>query len=183
MVATLVLAVLAGTVGGVVLASVAGARRTATAMDRFVEWHRPGTLFLEYEPGSLDEAAVAELPQVAAAATGSYVLLSPSRADGSPDPGTAGAINPFLLIPRTGGESNRLMVVEGRLPKDPGPFEIAVDEELAERRDLRPGDRLRMWGSALIRSKEPVSPPRDRPWTWRWFGRGAVARRRGPPGQ
>ena len=81
-VATVVLAVMAGAIGGVVLASAAAARRTSTAMERFVEWNKPGTLFLEFEPGSIDEDAVTALPQVVATASGSYVLMVPARPDG-----------------------------------------------------------------------------------------------------
>jgi hypothetical protein len=144
-VATVVLALLAGVTAGIVLASVAGARRTGSAMDRFVAFNQPGTAEVGFEPGPLlDDAAIARLPQVAATTSVAYVLLAPSRADGTPDPGATGTINPFLLIQRT-GVSNRPVVVDGRLPDPSAPLEIAIDEQLAERRHLRPGGVLRMY--------------------------------------
>jgi hypothetical protein len=140
---TLVLAVLAGVAGGIVLASVAGARRTSTAMDRFVEFNKPAHLFLFDEAGALDEDAVDALPQVVATARAAYVLMAPAGPDGEPRADLAGTINPFLVIP-VSGESNVPLVVEGELPDPDEPLEIIVDEELAESRRLEPGDTLRM---------------------------------------
>jgi hypothetical protein len=159
---TLVLAVLAGVTGGIVLASVAGARRTGSAMDRFVEFHRTSHLFLFAEPGTLDEEAVTALPQVLATSRASYVLMAPARPDGQPAAELAGTVNPFLVIPLT-GKSNVPLMVEGR-PADPAePLEIIVDEELAESRRLEPGDTLRMHGFAPEQLEEDANgemPPR-----------------------
>ncbi len=143
---TLVLALLAGLAGGIVLASVAGARRTSTAMDRFVEFNRPGTLFVGNTSEAFDAKAVRSLPEVASTSRASYVLMAPAGADGEPSVDEAGAINPFLVIQDSGEESNRKLVVEGQEPDPDDPLATMVDEEAAEDRHLRPGDTLRMYG-------------------------------------
>ncbi|MCI3949829.1 MAG: hypothetical protein K0R11_1763, partial [Acidimicrobiales bacterium] len=158
---TLVLAVLAGVTAGIVLASVAGARRTSTAMDRFVEFNRPSHLFLFDEAGELDEEAVTTLPEVVSTARAAYVLMAPPGPDGERSAAQAGTINPFLIIPLS-GVSNRPRVVEGRLPDPDEPLETIVDEELAEERRVGPGDTLRMYGYAEEQLEESpgVEPPR-----------------------
>ena len=145
---TLVLAVLVGVAGAAVLTAVAGARRTDTALDRFVEYHRPDTLELTLGDRGLDPAAVARLPQVASTGRAAYVLMAPSRPDGTPDPNAAGVINPFLLIPEH-GPAIRPLLVDGRLPdQERQPLETVVDEQLADRFDVGPGDTFTMWGYA-----------------------------------
>lgn len=163
---TLVLALLVGVAGGAVLTAVAGARRTDTALDRFIEYHRPGTLQLTLGEEGLDPGAVARLPQVDGTTTASYVLMSPARPDGSPDPDAAGTINPFLIIPET-GPPIRFLVVEGRAPEfERDPLETAVDEQAADRFGVGPGSTLRMWGyspeqleNAGERGEEPPAGP------------------------
>jgi hypothetical protein len=159
---TLVLALLAGVAGGIVLASVAGARRTSTAMDRFVEFNKPSHLFLFDESGQLDEEAVTALPQVEATSRASYVLMAPAGPDGERTGELAGTVNPFLILPLT-GESNVPLMVEGKLPDPDEPLEIIVDEELAESRRLDPGDTLRMHGFAPEQLQDDANgefPPR-----------------------
>ncbi len=143
----LVLAVLAGVVGGVVIASVAGARRTGSAMERFVQFNRAGDVFVEYPP-DLDTAAVADLPQVVSTSGAAYVLLAPVGPDGRPRGDEVGTINPFLIIPMSGERSNVPLMVDGRRPDPSEPLETMVDEELAEARHLAPGSALRMVGFA-----------------------------------
>jgi MacB-like periplasmic core domain/FtsX-like permease family len=141
--ATLLLAVLVGLAGGVVLAAVAGARRTDSAMDRFLAYHRPGTVEID---GPVDVDDLERLPQVADVDQGAYMALAPSTPSGAPDPGAVGQINPILSMRgHSLVTSERPILVRGRLP-DPGrPLEVAIDETLAARRRLRLGDRLRMW--------------------------------------
>jgi hypothetical protein len=140
--ATVLLAVLVGLAGGVVLAAVAGARRTGSAMDRFLAYHRPGTL----EVDGLDVRAIERLPQVADVDQGAYMALTPSTPSGAPDPGALGRINPILSMR---GHilviSERPILIRGRLPDPDQALEVAIDETLAARRRLRLGSTLRMW--------------------------------------
>jgi hypothetical protein len=92
----------------------------------------------------LDMAAVGRLPQVADADEGALVPLVPDRPSGPGDPRTIGVIAAFTTIHgRLGVTYDRPLLVRGRQP-DPGrPLEVAVNESLAARWRLRPGDTLR----------------------------------------
>ena len=138
--ATILLTVLVGLVGGVVLAAVAGARRTDSAVDRFLAYNRP----MDVSVAGLDMAAVGHLPQVVDADEGTLVPLLPNTPSGPGDPRTTGVIAAFASIHgRLGVTSERPILVRGRQP-DPGrPLEVAVNEPLAARWRLRPGDTLR----------------------------------------
>jgi hypothetical protein len=138
--ATVLLAVLVGLAGGVVLAAVAGARRTGSAVDRFLAYNRP----MDVSVAGLDMAAVGRLPQVVDADEGTLVPLVPDTASGPGDPRTTGVIAAFVTLHgRLGVTSERPILVRGRQP-DPGrPLEVAVNEPLAARWHLRPGDTLR----------------------------------------
>lgn len=141
--ATVLLAVLVGLVGGVTMFGVAGARRTASAMERFLDYYRPFDAFV-FGSEDVDIGAVARLPQVVDADTQAYLLLVPTGADGRPDP--TQAINPFVsTMGSTGSSSQRPLVVSGHLPDPDEPLEVAVNEELAHAQDVRPGANLRLW--------------------------------------
>lgn len=155
---TVVLALLVGLAGGVVVAAVAGARRTDSSMDRFLEYHRTldidvGGRFIAYNrpldlrvDEDLDLGAVARLPMVADYDRTSIMAMSPSTPAGAPDTAATGSIVPFVSERgHTWTTSNRPILVAGRHPDPEEPLEIAVDESLAEKRGLGPGDTLRLW--------------------------------------
>jgi putative ABC transport system permease protein len=120
--ATLLLVVLVGLAGGVVLAAVAGARRTATVMDRFLAWHRATNVGVAVE--GLDPGAVRRLPQVADIAEGGYLAMVAATPSGGPDPDSFGEINPYVGLGGSWpGSSNRLILVAGRLPFGDRPLE------------------------------------------------------------
>jgi FtsX-like permease family len=143
--ATVLLAVLVGLAGGAVLAAVAGARRTDSAMDRFLAYNRPLNVYLQ--AGNLDLEAVERLPQVADSDQFAYMALAPSTASGAPDLEALGGINPWISMRgHAGVTSDRFLLVTGRPANPSRPLEVVVDETLAARRRLRPGATLRMWG-------------------------------------
>jgi hypothetical protein len=140
--ATVLLVVAVGLAGGAVMAAVAGARRTDSAMDRFLAWSRP----MQVSVAGVDYDLVRRLPQVADADEGAYMALTPSTPAGAPDPGALGSVNPWVSgHGRLGVTTERPILVRGRLPDPARPLEVAVDETLAASRRLAPGDRLRMW--------------------------------------
>ena len=142
--ATVLLALVVGLTGGVVLVAVAGARRTDSAMDRFLAYYRPLNVSVEAE--ELDLRAVERLPQVEATGRGAYMALAPPTASGAPDP-ALGSVNPLVAVDGgMGRTSERPLLVAGRLPDPDRPLEATVDEAFAARRHLRPGRKLRMWG-------------------------------------
>jgi hypothetical protein len=140
--ATFVLMAVAGLAGGAVMAAVAGARRTDSAMDRFLAYNRP----LIVSVAGPDFNAVRRLPQVADADEGARVLLTPSTPSGAPDPGALGSIGPLVTVHgRVLVTSERPLLVRGRLPNPARPLEVAIDETTAARRRLGPGRTLRLW--------------------------------------
>jgi ABC-type lipoprotein release transport system permease subunit len=150
---TVLLVVLVGLAGGVVLAAVAGARRTDSAVDRFLAYSRP----MDVEVYGLDYAAVSRLPQVADADEAAFVVLAPSTPDGQPDLPRLGSIAPFVTIHgRLGVTSDRGLLVGGRLPDPDQPLEAYVNETLARARHLAPGDTLHLWAYSARQVEQGV---------------------------
>jgi hypothetical protein len=152
--ASLLLALLVGLAGGVVLAAVAGARRSDAALPRFLAasrttdtsvyitgpQNRPG------QPAGTDLAAeyraVAALPQVRGAQRVCPLILSGSDPAGRSGPSRQQG---WVGLDRAGHEAfGRPMVVEGMLPRPDRADEAAVDEEFAWRHGLRPGMAFRI---------------------------------------
>ena len=152
--ATVLLAVLVGLAGGVVLAAVAGARRTDSAMDRFLAYDRPLNVYVWGE--RLDLRAVERLPQVADFDLGAFLALIPSTSSGGPDPGALGNIAPLAgLRGRLGVTSQRYLLVAGRRPDPDRPLEVVVNEQLAARRGVGPGSTLRLWAYSPRQARIP----------------------------
>ena len=149
--ATVLLAVLVGLAGGVVLAAVAGARRTDAALPRFIAHDHtvdavvdPSDAGRQTRPDPLgrEVRAVAALPEVAAATRATGIILS------SPDPASpTGRRRDLGYLPFDPGGSRmfgRPIVVAGRLADERRAEEAVVDEELAARRHLQVGSVWRV---------------------------------------
>jgi ABC-type lipoprotein release transport system permease subunit len=150
--ASMALALLVGLAGGVVLAAVAGARRSDAALPRFMAATRTteATVWIlgprGGQPARSDLAAelraVAALPQVRTAQRGVGLIISAS------DPtGTAGPMRQlaWVGVDRAGSELFvRPRLVAGRLPRADRAEEAVVDEEFAWRHRLRTGASLRV---------------------------------------
>jgi ABC-type lipoprotein release transport system permease subunit len=151
--ASLLLALLVGLAGGVVLAAVAGARRSDAALPRFLAASRTTEATVWFiagprggQPARSDLAdelhAVAALPQVRSAQRGTALIMSASDPTGSKGPnrqlGVAG-------LDGTGHDMmGRPILVAGRLPHPNRPEEVAIDEEFAWRHALRVGAAFRV---------------------------------------
>jgi ABC-type lipoprotein release transport system permease subunit len=145
------LAILVGVVGGVALASVAGYRRTSTAMDRFLAYHRAPNAFAE---GRLRAADLAAIPGVESVSGGDYMLLLPVQ-DGEPQPDLLGKVSPFTYdSPDAFRAAYRPIVVAGRLADPDRADEVVVDEEMADLFDLVPGDRFQMQAYGMDQIEE-----------------------------
>jgi FtsX-like permease family len=143
--ATVLLAALVGLAGGVVLAAVAGARRTDAALPRFLAYNRtvdaavflPGGDQQSRDPLGREVRALSALPEVAGATRVTDVIVA------SPGPaGPTGRLRNLGTLPMDAGGSRFFghpIVVAGRLPDERQADEAAVDEELAARRHLRVG--------------------------------------------
>jgi ABC-type lipoprotein release transport system permease subunit len=152
--ASLALALLVGLAGGVVLAAVAGARRSDAALPRFLATSRTTDTSVyitgpSNRPGQpagtglvAEFRAVAALPQVRGAQRVCPLILSGSDPAGGSGPSRQLG---WVGLDRPGHEAfGRPMVVAGALPSADRADETAVDEEFAWRHGLRPGAAFRV---------------------------------------
>lgn len=138
----LALVVLFGVLGGLAIGSFSGWRRTSTAMDRFLEHHRPYNAFAE---GRFTPEELHRIPGVEAVLGGDYFLLVPLDAAGRPQPERVGMVSPFSFDDASAfGSFARPIVVSGRLADPAVAEEVMVDEELAGLYDLAPGSTFPM---------------------------------------
>lgn len=135
------LTVLVGLLGGTALATAAGARRTASAFDRFVTWSHDGeasVVGFGAPPGALGR--VAALPQVADSLEASLVNFIPHGWSQPYAFDTALIVSPDKRS--VDGTYARPIIVEGRLPDLATVDEVVVNESIVDRLGLRAGDSL-----------------------------------------
>ena len=131
------LAALAGIVGGVAIATVAGARRATTAVDRMAERTGWPDVFV-FTPSEVPAAirdALATDPRVQEATDVKVVIGGP--------PGFGPGEGSLIAVPA--GSRFAPVVIEGRLPAAGRADEIAVTES-ALRTGMRVGDRVPLTG-------------------------------------
>ena len=131
----LVLVLLVGLTGGLVLASVAGARRTDSSLDRFRKVSAAADVELLGAPSPRQIKALGDVPGVEAVGVlRGYGLVLPQ------DPALQTIRAP---VGRAFGRSvDRPRLMAGREPGASAPEEIALDEALATLLHLHPGDTL-----------------------------------------
>jgi hypothetical protein len=136
-------AVLLALLGGLTLASFAGARRTASAYPRFREAGR--ALDVQVNAGDFEAEhpdAAKRIPGVTGTATYFGFLAAPVDDQGRPNvdfPGEAAGSFDGLYFTR-----DRFVVTSGRLPDPSRPHEVAVNEHAARAQGIRPGQRFRI---------------------------------------
>jgi ABC-type lipoprotein release transport system permease subunit len=142
----LVLTLVVGVTGGVVLAAVAGARRTDSAYPRFIAWAHPADsgLFLGGGFGQepIDPDAVRRLPEVRSTAIGSQVAFTPQAADGRYIDIGQGAGSTSSSSQFEGVQGGRVKVLEGRLADPSKAHEVVVGEGTATVDHVGVGDHL-----------------------------------------
>ena len=134
-------AVLLALLGGLTLASLAGARRTASAYPRFREAGRAvDTLFFHTQ----DPELVRTVPGVTSTATYFAFIAGVVDAEGRPDP-AYGHVNAELAGSLDGlyFTRDRFAVTKGRMPNPSRVDEVAVNEHLAAL-GIGLGDRFRI---------------------------------------
>lgn len=142
--ATVALAVLATLAGGVVIAAVAGARRTGSAMDRLVAYSRPEHLYVQTADSATAEK-VAALPQVADSDRFPFIFLS-RTADGT----DAGWLVSFAAADeRAFRTMNRNLVLHGHQARVDDPAELMVNERAARHLRLRVGSSVTLHAYSL----------------------------------
>lgn len=149
--ALVALGVLAGLVGGLALAAVAGARRTSTAYERFREaTGRSDAIVFATLIGVIDAdyTPVRNLPEVEDA--GEFTL-APVRVEGYPTLSQLAPNDDRLY--RT---INRPLLVSGRLPDPARADEVVVNRQAAAQLGLGVGDRLKLLSSLDLFASGPA---------------------------
>lgn len=128
----LALAVVIAVVGGVVLATAAGARRTRTAVDRLDEAGRSPHSFLDAS-GTDEEKwdEMRRLPSVEYAVHVAFVYAFPGE-----------GYFPFLAVVDPDGEVSGGVLVEGRRPRPGAADELVLSEATAKSIGVRAGSTL-----------------------------------------
>ncbi|MGZ4691483.1 MAG: FtsX-like permease family protein [Acidimicrobiia bacterium] len=123
-------------VGAVVLATAAGARRSATALARFNEYSHASDLEVDAGPTTTARqvARFAHSPGVSSVAR---LHAYAQQVDGHPDLQVAAAVDR-----RLGSAVDRARVVAGRRQNPRAPFEITISEGFATLARLHVGDRI-----------------------------------------
>jgi len=131
------LALLIALAGGVALGAAAGARRTDTAMGRFLTAYRPDNGEVQTS-GPRALRAIAALPQVEDLQRSAYVALV-----AGPEGSDFGSIGFFVAGNRqTYRDINRPHVVAGRMFRNNRADEVVINELAARRMHLHVGSRL-----------------------------------------
>jgi putative ABC transport system permease protein len=152
--ATLILIVLVGLAGGLIIAAVAGASRTQTAMKRFVAYSRPEdlvTIVTGARGDPSDPAVIAEglrtrarfqaLPQIAEVGRAPYIFVALDRQGLE-----VGSVNPFGPADAHAYRTfDRPLLLHGRFASLDRPDEAVIDDLTAAQRHLRVGSRLQLW--------------------------------------
>ena len=132
------LALLVAIVVGAVLTATAGARRTRTAFDRYLEAVQPGDALVTFEGEQPDPATVEQIDGVEAAVGLRWYAVFPT---GGPD----GIFFVPLFVPsdpRVPDTYERAPLVEGRAPDPTAPLEIALGERTARRLGVGVGGQV-----------------------------------------
>lgn len=144
--ASLVLAALVGLVGGVAIATLAGARRTNTSFDRMIAAVEGWDVLVNPDLGTdttLDLDAVGKLPEVTALSLAAGLPVFSVDGDGNPDFDA-----PFFAVAAMDDSSfidhHRPLLRDGRLPDPSRADEILIGPVLADDLDVRAGDRIEL---------------------------------------
>ena len=146
------LALLLGLAGGVVLTAAAGARRTDTAYPRLLTWADASQVTVLL--GGLDPAyfaALNQLPQVAAVATGMQYNIALPVPGGLPD-------SQVQVLASSDGSLgttvDRVKVLHGRMFGLGAAGEAVIDPGTAARLHLAPGDTLHLAAIPYLKNQE-----------------------------
>lgn len=135
--AMVVLAVIVGLSFGAALTAAAGARRTSTAFERFSDEARASHIRLQLGEDDLPEvlSEVRAMPEVAEAAGHAMFVAASDRTDF--DVGVVASDDPALLR-----DIERPKILDGRLPSEDSPSEVALNEHGARALGAAVGDRV-----------------------------------------
>ena len=137
----LAIALVVGLAGGVVLASAAGARRTGSAYDRFVDETATRDAWMQVDEGNVD-AILDEVEALDLVESSGRVEMIPVMPT---DESLVTDVDLTLLASpdgRWGTDIDRPVVLEGRVPHASATDEVLLNELAAEQTGLVVGDRI-----------------------------------------
>jgi FtsX-like permease family len=126
--------------GAVALAALAGARRTDTAVARFLQYAGPMQGFVSADPATMDK--IAALPGVAYAEVGDRMLAGPVSVDGRP--ASPLQVSTLALLDRP--RQVRGIIIAGRWAAQSRADEAVLDESAAQVLDAHVGSVLELRG-------------------------------------
>ena len=118
------LTVLVGVIGGLAIALIAGARRSASVVERYFAAGIPYDL--EVSGTSLTRDELLDLPEVVRADPSAYVAMVRVAPDGTVVDGINGIVADWSSIDPT------IRVLDGAVPDGTDPFEVVVNEAFVE---------------------------------------------------
>jgi hypothetical protein len=145
---------LIGSIGGVAMASIAGARRTDTSFHQFLESTNPSDLALitglyQPDPTGYDPALIKKierLPHVTRVESEAGYEAEEVGPTGHPVPGAmssgSGGVNLYSSVDGFGFNMDRLVVLSGRLPSPNNPHDVVVTAEAAHLLRLHLGSKF-----------------------------------------
>jgi ABC-type lipoprotein release transport system permease subunit len=131
-----VLAVVVAVGGGCVLAAIAGARRTDTAMQRFLAYNRPSDLSLFFGPNEGFERQVLSLPEIARSTSIPFLMADTDRSVAG-DTSLFGAVDDAALH-----TMDRPLLIAGRLPDVHRTDEAVIDDRALQISHMRIGSSV-----------------------------------------
>jgi hypothetical protein len=134
------LTLITAVMGAVVLAALAGARRTDTAVARFLQYAGPMQGFVSADPVTMDK--IAALPGVAYAEVGDRMLAGPVSVDGRP--ASPDQVSTLALLNRP--PQVRGIIIAGRWAAQSRADEAVLDESAAQELDAHVGSVLELRG-------------------------------------
>ena len=138
----LVLALITGLMGALVLVSLAGARRTDTAVSRFLAWSGP----TEGQVAGVPFRAlgrIARLPGLAYSERGAFMLMAASPA-GHPEASRPGQVTTWALIDTP--PQSRAIIVAGRRATPSRADEVMINETAARILGAHVGSKIQLRG-------------------------------------
>ena len=154
-----VLALITGLMGGVVLVALAGARRTDTAVSRFLQYAGPTEGEVDATPRTMDE--IAALPSVAYSGRSALMFAVPVTAGGRVTSATSQVITLALIH---SPPQERAIIVAGRRAVSSRASEVMINEAAARILKARVGSVIHLRGYRPDQAQQvlngAVLPPR-----------------------
>ena len=159
-----VLTLITALMGSVALAGLAGARRTDTAVGRFVQYAGPMQGQVAADPATMDK--IAALPDIAYSEIGALMLLIPVAVDGRPL-GPKGTVNAITQALVTRPPQARAIILAGRDADQSRADEVMLNESAAQELRAHVGSVLELRGYRPDQLQQVMSgttvPPRVAP--------------------